>query len=133
MTEGQEYDAFFEAMLVPPNVKADHEWRRKLARRFREETLLAIVNLHDIGVAMTGDPHPAPPTDCDLCGEALRTRVFVDGETTNGSWANMCFACYLREGVGIGWGIGQVYISGQPDAAEPVWRLLGGGDNAEDE
>lgn len=55
-----------------------------------------------------------PPDKCDMCGAALydreRTReIFYDGKTKQGPWANMCRACFLQHGVGLGLGRGQEY------------------------
>lgn len=49
-----------------------------------------------------------PPEKCDLCSTPITT-TFVDGKTIHGPWANMCQACYIRYGVGLGLGLGQVY------------------------
>lgn len=46
---------------------------------------------------------------CDLCGAKL-TRVFIDGKTRSGQWADMCPTCHLFEGLGIGVGVGQKYV-----------------------
>lgn len=46
---------------------------------------------------------------CDFCGEWTAGSVFVDGKTKMGPWALMCATHYLRLGVGIGPGLGQVY------------------------
>lgn len=49
------------------------------------------------------------PEDCDTCGADISNTGFVDGKTTMGPWAMMCFACHERCGVGLGLGRGQKY------------------------
>lgn len=36
-------------------------------------------------------------------------KVFVDGKTRIGPWANMCMKCHRRDGFGLGLGKGQKY------------------------
>ena len=48
------------------------------------------------------------PTHCDLCCAPI-TKVFIDGRTVHGCWANMCEACHSQVGVGLGTGKGQKY------------------------
>ena len=43
---------------------------------------------------------------CDFC----QASAIIDGKTNNGIWANMCLAHYLKHGIGIGIGKGQVII-----------------------
>ena len=46
---------------------------------------------------------------CDFCQNAPSS-AFVDGATSQGPWANMCWpSCYLKYGRGIGPGLGQKY------------------------
>lgn len=55
----------------------------------------------------------APPDRCEICGKGLTMR-FVDGATTMGPWAVMCFQCHMAHGVGVGPGRGQQYTQ-RPD------------------
>lgn len=49
--------------------------------------------------------------DCDFCKEDnIKTPARVDGRTRMGSWANMCENHYLRYGIGLGTGKGQILI-----------------------
>ena len=48
------------------------------------------------------------PKTCDSCGGPL-SLAFVDGRTTQGSWAKMCLDCFSLFGVGLGTGKGQKY------------------------
>ena len=43
---------------------------------------------------------------CDFC----RATAMVDGKTKQGIWANMCLAHFLKQGMGLGPGKGQVII-----------------------
>jgi hypothetical protein len=54
------------------------------------------------------------PEKCDICAGTLYHKLsgktaFIDGRTKYGQWANMCVSCYLRIGVGLGVGRGQLY------------------------
>lgn len=48
------------------------------------------------------------PEKCDLCAQPV-SRVFVDGATRFGLWANMCETCHHQSGTGLGLGRGQRY------------------------
>lgn len=48
------------------------------------------------------------PKECDICHRTI-SNIFIDGATTLGSWANMCFACHKIYGKGLGLGKGQKY------------------------
>jgi uncharacterized Zn-finger protein len=49
------------------------------------------------------------PTHCDICDKPLQC-VFVDGKTVAKSWAIMCPYCHDLYGVGLGDGLGQMYV-----------------------
>lgn len=50
-----------------------------------------------------------PPSNCDICKEAI-IESFVDGKTKhNGPWAFMCLKCFATNGLGLGIGLGQLY------------------------
>ncbi len=53
-------------------------------------------------------PGGDPPTKCDICKRKLK-KVFIDGKTKFGHWANMCQACHAEYGYGLGTGKGQLY------------------------
>lgn len=46
--------------------------------------------------------------ECDICNERL-DKIFIDGRTIYGPWANMCPICHQKYGVGLGLGKGQIY------------------------
>ncbi len=75
------------------------------------------------------------PELCNLCGTSLMQHSFlVDGEAKDtpqtsvpghrsvGQWAYMCGACFVKRGVGVGWGTGQLYRRN----AEKVWIMVAG-------
>ncbi len=64
------------------------------------------------------------PSKCDLCGQSLGAmKYFIDGKLSNdNAWANMCEKCFTKQGAGIGWGVGQLFMR-QPDGK---WLLVGG-------
>ncbi|UOF78552.1 hypothetical protein [Caudoviricetes sp.] len=47
---------------------------------------------------------------CQFC--LVRVNVWVDGKTVQGPWAIMCKACWVEQGLGLGTGIGQMYVQG---------------------
>jgi hypothetical protein len=55
---------------------------------------------------------------CDFCGGKLNDRsFFIDGGVSGRPFAaNMCAQCFADNGVGIGWGKGQLFLR-QPDCA----------------
>ncbi len=60
-----------------------------------------------------------PPESCDLTDQvpgphAAMIVMFVDGCTRFGFWANLCLTCYVRYGIGLGLGKGQLYVK-EPD------------------
>lgn len=48
---------------------------------------------------------------CDICQKPIKGMVpwFVDGKTKMGPWGLLCPSCFIKHGVGIGYGIGQKY------------------------
>jgi hypothetical protein len=64
---------------------------------------------------------------CDFCKCELDKRaLYVDGKVRSGiQWANMCANCFEKNGVGIGWGLGQIYAR-QPNGD---WWLVAGFQN----
>ncbi|RLJ59111.1 hypothetical protein BCF46_1255 [Litoreibacter meonggei] len=95
---------------------------------------ITLLNLHNVGAISLGAEHPDPPESCDLCSKLLSGQpVFIDGQTQRDGntqfspWANMCSDCFMQEGRGIGWGVGQLYRGVITDGQEG-WFLLGGGD-----
>jgi hypothetical protein len=61
---------------------------------------------------------------CDFCKCTLNRRgLYVDGGLPGHiTWADMCVACFTERGVGIGWGMGQIYAR-QPNRK---WRMVAG-------
>jgi hypothetical protein len=49
-----------------------------------------------------------PPEKCDVCGQKF-TDTFIDGKTRAGPWGMLCPGCFVRNGVGLGLGLGQQY------------------------
>jgi hypothetical protein len=47
--------------------------------------------------------------NCDLCNKKI-DNCFIDGKTKMGPWGIMCLECYLNKGIGLGLGLGQLYI-----------------------
>ena len=122
----------FHALLeltARPNC-VDDPARYALASEYRSELLVLMVGLAAAGLGVVGGPHPGPPCDCDLCGCNLSktTPAFVDGKIGPKGWANMCAQCFVRDGRGIGWGIGQLYAQVQGRDGTYRWHLIGGGD-----
>lgn len=51
-----------------------------------------------------------PPKRCDLNPDHKIGKVFIDGATKGGPWANMCPRCHSLMGRGLGTGLGQKYV-----------------------
>lgn len=64
------------------------------------------------------------PDVCDCCGESFDGQQYMIDGAIKGSiaWANMCAGCFSREGKGIGWGKGQLYLK-QDDGS---WLMVAG-------
>lgn len=45
---------------------------------------------------------------CDICSKPFNGLKF-DARTYWGQWANLCFTCFVVNGVGLGIGCGQAY------------------------
>ena len=124
-----QFDEFVDKLQLAAVIGRDPIKRRAFCAQFAKE--LAFVSLYlDALSVMGGDAPflPDPPEDCDFCKVAIEKQgFFVDGQTKGGlsaPWANMCPNCYGDQGVGIGWGIGQLYRHGP----QGVWRCIAGGD-----
>lgn len=59
-------------------------------------------------MALTKKWTGTPPEKCDICNSPV-TDCFIDGKTRMGPWANMCQACFIKNGQGLGTGKGQMY------------------------
>lgn len=120
-----DFSHFMDDLRAGTNQNAGFDARK--AFRTRHATLLAemMVCLDEMGVIGANPLHIDPPSHCDLCAtDLLEQALFIDGETRLnaephpdpdgqlrqiGAWANMCFDCYTKAGVCIGWGSGQLY------------------------
>lgn len=122
------FHALLELTSRPDSV--DDPARDALASEYRSELLVLMTSLAAAGVGVVGGRHPDPPDHCDLCGCNLSetTPAFVDGKAGPRGWANMCAQCFMRDGKGIGWGIGQLYAQVRGRRGTLQWRLIGGGD-----
>ena len=71
----------------------------------------------------------AAPSHCDLCGsDLLESGLFVDGQIRGGKWANTCIDCFDQHGLGLGWGVGQLYKRKSSSAdGDPLWICIAGG------
>ena len=49
-----------------------------------------------------------PPKVCDDCGKPFG-KVMYDAKSAWGPWGNFCQACFDRECLGLGTGLGQKY------------------------
>lgn len=121
---------FLEALEAAQKNARDHEQRRRFLEMFKSEIILLSFWLHELRIA-GGEPtyEISPPERCNLCGVDLAINgLHVDGEIADGRWSHMCMACFARHGVGVGWGVGQLYrLVGNEAEGEPVWRCIAGG------
>jgi hypothetical protein len=52
-----------------------------------------------------------PKQRCNFCDTVCN--VWIDGKTRSGPWAFMCHACWRERGIGLGVGVGQLYVNGE--------------------
>lgn len=59
---------------------------------------------------------------CDFCRKIFdKEKYFIDGKTNKGPWGLMCKDCFSKYGIGIQWGLGQLYMN-----TKNGWLLVGG-------
>ncbi len=140
------FSDFMDELRAVTNQNADFDERK--AFRSRHAKLLAemMVCLDEMGVIGANSLHINPPSLCDLCSVNLfEQALFIDGETRQntqphpspdgkvrdiGEWANMCFGCFSKVGVALGWGSGQLYVL----RTNNEWQCIAGGNpSTEDE
>ena len=98
--------------------------------KFSREIAMVTLYLDELSVTGSNEFHAGPPENCDLCNRSVTGfGFFVDGQTTDSSWANMCPHCYVGKGVGVGWGIGQLYRARENNA----WQCVAGGEPSKPE
>lgn len=117
-------DTFLDALRSAAVLAAQDNLRREFVHVYREDILGLLGQLQRLSLAGGATRlHPAPPHSCDICDGAISgSSFFVDGRRGDGAWANQCAGCFLEDGGGIGWGIGQLYWA--TDAGG--WRLIAG-------
>lgn len=99
--------------------------RRHILESYKAEIAVLLVGLRAAKITGRNEIPLDAAENCDLCGLNLKqTTLYVDGATggMGAPWANMCIACFLERGGGIGWGLGQLYSH---DGAH--WHCIGGG------
>ena len=91
-------------------------------RKIAYENLARLVDL-ETGIQCKETYYNAPDT-CGCCNEPFAGQTYMVDGALKGSiaWANMCAVCFYREGKGIGWGEGQLYLR-QDDGS---WLLVAG-------
>jgi hypothetical protein len=120
-----DFQGFCEALPKAAQIADNDDLSNQFRHHFRKEIVSLFTMLRSLGLwGGATQLHPNPPTDCDLCGEKLKVcRMFVDGTTVEGAWANMCPKCFMIKGDAIGWGKGQLYLN----VGNGEWRLVSGG------
>ncbi len=104
--------------------------RRQLLDEFRCEFVLMSYWLNRLKVTGTELSEAAgSPETCDLCSVDLsQNGLFIDGQIRDGRWSYMCMSCAAQLGVGIGWGVGQLYRIDKPhDGGAVRWLCIAGG------
>lgn len=102
--------------------KEDDDVLSIITRDAVEEALGKCINRMEV---LTKNPEFALGAKaCDICGRSLEgLGLYVDGKLrSQPGWGNMCAKCFSLGGVGLGWGVGQLY-SHQLDGQ---WRLVAG-------
>lgn len=121
---------FLAALEVMQANPSDRAAKAQFLQRFRSELVLISFWLNQ--VAVTGgqvEVAASPPGKCDLCLCSLEENgLFVDGQIVDGRWSFMCMTCFDKVGVGIGWGVGQLYRLLPPDEeGDRAWASIAGG------
>jgi hypothetical protein len=118
-------EAFAKNLQFAGLVARDPQRRRDFIAKFHREIALVSLYLNDLSVTGgSSEFYSDPPQDCDFCNQPVSGfGFFVDGQTADGPWANMCPNCYAKMGVGIGWGVGQLYRARE----NSNWQCIAGG------
>lgn len=109
---------------------ASETQRRQFLDEFRFEFVLISYWLNSLRVTGTElSKATDPPEVCDLCGvDLFRNGLFIDGQIRDGRWSYMCMSCAAQHGIGIGWGVGQLYKIDKPqDGGAARWLCIAGG------
>lgn len=117
-----DYDGLAAALMNKGNLANDK--RLRMLETYRREIATLMIGLRRAEVVGQNDRPLTAAETCDLC-EAIVEEVgfYVDGRIAgSNSWANMCLPCFLKEGKGIGWGVGQLYGRDEVD-----WQCIAGG------
>src|SRR5262249_32280646 len=118
------FEDFIHELQMAGLIKRNALWLDGFRKKYHSELAFVCLYLCEIG-ALAGEPtyHPTPPSTCDICNSAISSHgFFVDGLTDVGAWAHMCAHCYIRQGQGIGSGVGQLYQAVRGSR----WRLVAG-------
>jgi hypothetical protein len=102
--------------------------RREILQKYKTEIAMMLVGLRAAQITGRNDIPADPAESCDLCGLKLKEMtLYVDGAVgaMGAPWASMCIACFLDQGGGIGWGVGQLYSYNGAN-----WHCIGGGNPA---
>ena len=103
----------------------DESTRREILHRFKAEIAMLLIGL-SAGLVTGRNEIPTDAAEkCYLCGLKLEeTTLYIDGAVggMGAPWANMCVTCFLEQGGGIGWGVGQLYSHDGTN-----WHCIGGG------
>lgn len=122
---------FIAALETAQSSPEDRAGRLRFCREFRSELVLLGYWLNRMKVTGCDLQIAAdPPETCDLCSVNLtNAALFVDGQIADGRWSFMCMTCYGTHGVGIGWGVGQLYrLMPENETGERNWVSIAGGD-----
>lgn len=111
--------------LLDSETMIDFARRGAALTPFRAELALLMISLHRAEIIGANDRPVDPALQCDACKAALlEGGLYVDGAVlgAGGMWASMCMRCFLEQGKGLGWGIGQLY---ENDGLG--WQCIAGG------
>jgi hypothetical protein len=119
------FEAFVTELQLSALLRRNPELRYQFCARFAKELAFVCLYLDVLGVTGGEVQVHVPPDTCDFCRRPIAEGdFFVDGQTRDGTLANMCPNCYAEHGTGIGWGIGQLYRN----CDEGQCRCIAGGD-----
>ncbi|EGQ9318293.1 HNH endonuclease [Vibrio parahaemolyticus] len=112
----------FELMMKEPKLFREED-SSVVGKKINKKT--SLIEFEDLEKAIEQDTkYVNPPDCCDVCRASLENQTyFVDGAIKSSSaWAFLCEYCFEKDGVGIGWGLGQLFKKNKHNE----WLLVGG-------
>lgn len=128
--ESIQWNKFLDALENIQKIN-DFNERKSFFETFKSELVLLSAWLHEAKIT-GGMPNIVinPDINCNFCNANLiDTKYFVDGQIKDTRWSYMCLPCFGQHGIGISWGLGQLYkLRGVSQDGDAMWVCIAGGD-----